>query len=120
MAPSLAKMSCPNLVTIWDQGLKGALTYPPLCLHQLQYLEKKGSCFCAIGATISGMYNALEYNDINDAINKFIFATGILLHVTLSPYYKEMVQAIAATRTSCVVRCTYVEDNAFRKGSVQY
>jgi hypothetical protein len=67
---------------------RSTLMPPPMLIYR-----KKGSHFCAIGATIGGMYDVVERNDIDDVINKFHFATGIVFHVTLSPYYKEMVQA---------------------------
>ena len=50
---------------------------------------------CAMGATVSGMYNVLDRDDTDDAIGKFLFTNGIPFHVVCSPYYKEMVQAIA-------------------------
>ena len=41
-------------------------------------------------------------DDIDDAIGRFLFANGIAFHVAHSPYYKEMVQLIAAIGTSYV------------------
>ena len=55
-----------------------------------------------MGATVSGMYNALDRDDTSDAIGKFLFANGIPFHVVRSPYYKEMVQAIAKIGPSYV------------------
>ena len=52
--------------------------------------------------TVSGMYNILDRDDTDDAIGKFIFANGIPFHVVRSPYYKEMVQAIAKIGPSYV------------------
>jgi hypothetical protein len=61
--------------------------------------RKKGSHFCAIGATIAGMYDVVEHNNIDDAVNRFLFATGIIFHVTQYPYYKDMVQANGNNKT---------------------
>lgn len=57
---------------------------------------------CAMGATVSRMYNVLNQDNTDDAIGKFLFANGILFHVVRSPYYKEMVQAIARIGPSSV------------------
>jgi hypothetical protein len=58
--------------------------------------KHKGSRSCAMGPTIAGMYSKLNRDDTDDAIGKFMFANGIPFHVSRSPYYKEMVKAIAA------------------------
>ena len=55
-----------------------------------------------MGATVSGMYNVLDRDDTDDAIGKFLFANRIPFHVVRSPYYKEMVQAIARIGPSSV------------------
>ena len=57
---------------------------------------------CAIGATITGMYNVDKRDRADGAIGRFIFANGIPFHVSRSPYYKEMVAAIADVGTSYV------------------
>ena len=57
---------------------------------------------CAIGPTIAGMYSKLNRDDTNDAIGRFLFSNGITFHVSHSPYYKEMVHAIATSGPSYV------------------
>ena len=64
--------------------------------------KHKGSCSCALGPTIAGMYSKLNRDDTDDAIGKFLFANGIPFHVSRSPYYKEMVKAIATAGSSYV------------------
>ena len=48
------------------------------------------------------MYNALDRDDTDDAIGKFLFANGIPFHVVCSPYYKEMVRSLAKVGPSYV------------------
>lgn len=62
----------------------------------------KGSRSCAVGPTLAGMYSKLNRDDTDDDIGKFLFANGIPFHVSRSPYYKEMVKAIAAAGPSYV------------------
>ena len=57
--------------------------------------KHKGSHSCAMGPTIAGMYNKLNCDDTDDTIGKFLFSNGIPFYVSYSPYYKEMVKAIA-------------------------
>jgi hypothetical protein len=64
--------------------------------------KHKGSRSCAMGPTIAGMYSKLNRDDTDDAIGKFLFSNGIPFHVSHSPYYKEMVKAIATTGPSYV------------------
>ena len=55
------------------------------------------------GTTLTGMYNVQKRDDTNDSIGRFLFANGIMFYVARSPYYKEMVQTIAAVRPSYVL-----------------
>jgi hypothetical protein len=64
--------------------------------------KHKGSHSCAMGPTIAGMYNKLNCDDTDDTIGKFLFSNGIPFHVSRSPYYKEMVKAIATIEPSYV------------------
>jgi hypothetical protein len=59
--------------------------------------KHKGSRSCAMGPSIAGMYSKLNRDDTDDAIGKFLFSNDIHFHVSRSPYYKEMVKAIATT-----------------------
>jgi len=69
---------------------------PPL------FVGTNGSRCCAMGPTLARMYGKLNRDDTNDAIGKIIFANGIPFHVSRSPYYNEMVNAIAAAGPSYV------------------
>jgi hypothetical protein len=64
--------------------------------------KHKGCHFCAMGPTIAGMYSKLNCDDTDDAIGKFLFSNGIPFHVSRSPYYKDMVKAIATIEPSYV------------------
>ena len=75
---------------------------PPPSPIETSSSRRKVSCSCVIGPTITGMYGKLSRDDTDDAIGKFLFANGIPFHVTQSPYYKEMVCAIASSRPSYV------------------
>ena len=75
---------------------------PPPSPIETSSSRRKVSRSCAIGPTITGMYGKLSRDDTDDAIGKFLFADGIPFHVTRSPYYKEMVRAIASSGPSYV------------------
>jgi hypothetical protein len=62
--------------------------------------KHKGSRSCAVGPIIAGMYSKLSRDDTDDGIGKFIFSNGIHFRVSRSPYYKEMVKAIATEEPS--------------------
>ena len=81
---------------------------PPLVVGNVTTSSKRkrseGStfCSCAIGTTLAGIYYVQKRDDTYAAIGIFLFANGIPFHVARSPYYKEMVQTIAAIGTSYV------------------
>ena len=83
-------------------SIKASNLMPPPSPATTSSSKKGSSRSCAIGPTISGMYGRLNRDDTDDAIGKFLFANGIPFHVSRSPYYKEMVQAIAASGPSYV------------------
>ena len=76
---------------------------PPPSLAGASSSKRKDARSSAIGPTIIGMYSKLNRDDTDDAIGRFLFANGIPFHVSRSPYYKEMVHAIATAGPSYVL-----------------
>jgi hypothetical protein len=80
----------------------GLMTPPSPVDSGISSSKHKGSHSCAVGPTIVNMYNKMNRDNTDDAIGKSFFSNGIPFHVSRSPYYKEMVKAIATTRPSYV------------------